>query len=143
MARIVVGVDASDGARRALGWALHEGALRGATVEVVGAWSYLDQAPLTGHDFTPDFGEDDALAALAAIVESVRADDEALGDVDVTLTAANDRPARALLAAADGAELVVVGARGLGAVRGLLLGSVSHQVVEHSPVPVVVVHARD
>ena len=39
MGRIVVGVDASECARRALVWALREGALRGDTVTVVGAWS--------------------------------------------------------------------------------------------------------
>ena len=142
MGRIVVGVDASECARHALAWALHEGALRGDTVEVVGAWSYTDQGALTGHEFTPAFDDAAAQAAVALIVDGVRAGDDELAGVDVAIHAVNDLPARALLHAADGADLVVVGARGIGGVKGLLLGSVSQQVVEHSPVPVVVVHNR-
>jgi nucleotide-binding universal stress UspA family protein len=50
-----------------------------------------------------------------------------------------DGPALALLVAAEGADLLVVGARGLGGFKSLLLGSVSQQVVQHAPCPVVIV----
>jgi nucleotide-binding universal stress UspA family protein len=49
-------------------------------------------------------------------------------------------PRPALLAAAHRAQMLVVGARGLGGIRGMMLGSVSHAVVHHAPCPVAVVH---
>lgn len=139
MGLIVVGVDASEPARHALAWALREGALRGDPVEVVGAWSFLDQAALTGREFDPAFDQAAADAALAGIVEGVQGADAALAGVEVRLNAACELPTHALAEAAKGADLVVVGARGLGGVKELLLGSVSKYVVHHSTVPVVVV----
>ena len=50
-----------------------------------------------------------------------------------------DLPASAVLDAAADADLVVVGSRGRGGLKGMLLGSVSQKVVHHSPCPVVVI----
>ena len=50
-------------------------------------------------------------------------------------------PAQVLLDAAADAALLVVGSRGLGGVRGMLLGSVSQHVVARAACPVVVVRA--
>jgi nucleotide-binding universal stress UspA family protein len=68
-----------------------------------------------------------------AVVESVDA------DVGVHRVLIEGAAAQALLSAAIDAELLVVGSRGLGGFKELLLGSVSHQCANHAPCPVVIV----
>jgi nucleotide-binding universal stress UspA family protein len=62
--------------------------------------------------------------------------------VTATPVLVEGQPADALCAEAEGAELLVVGSRGLGGFHGLLVGSVSQQCVHHAPCPVVVVPHR-
>lgn len=78
----------------------------------------------------------DAASALDQILRSVD-----LTGVDVDPRIVHGLPAPALLDAAADADLLVVGARGMGGFRGLLLGSVSHQCVHHATVPVAIVRA--
>ena len=139
MGRVVVGVDGSSASKAALAWALDEARARGATLEVVTAWSYLDQPPEKegGQSrFRPDFGEDDALRILDGALAEVAGDDPG---VEIIRTVVCELAPRALLDASAGADLVVVGARGLGGVREALLGSVSQEIVHHATCPVVVV----
>jgi nucleotide-binding universal stress UspA family protein len=65
-------------------------------------------------------------------------------DVPLTTILTHDPIRSALLARIDdaGHDLVVMGSRGRGAVKSSLLGSVSHAVLHHSPVPVLIVHAH-
>jgi nucleotide-binding universal stress UspA family protein len=132
--RVVVGVDGSSNSRHALRRAADEAFAHDATLEVVMAWSLLDQ--MTGAPFDPHYGEAEARAELERII------DDELGDrrpPSTVVRVDNDLPARALLAAANGAWLVVVGDRGVGGFKGLLLGSVSNQVAHHAPCPVLIV----
>ena len=84
----------------------------------------------------------DAYADAEAILRRAR---ERVPDelpVTVVLT---EQPIRAALIdqiAKGGHDLVVMGSRGRGAVRAALLGSVSHYVLHHSPVPVLIIHAE-
>ncbi len=132
-APIVVGVDGSEGSRLALEWALGEARVRKQPVKVILAWSYLDQP---GGDFDPSFGEEDAHRVLDEMVDRVTGDDP---DIEIERMAVCELPARALLEACDDAAMVVVGSRGLGGFKSLLLGSVSHQVAQHAPCPIVIV----
>lgn len=142
MTTIVVGVDTSDGARRALDWAVKEGELRGATVEAVHVWQFpvfaatpLGTAPL-------DTGELEA-NARKQFDEVIDAVDAAALVAPIVRTFVAGHPASKLLDAADGADLLVVGTRGHGGFTGLLLGSTSQQVTHHAPCPVVIVPPHD
>ena len=84
---------------------------------------------------------EDAHAEAEAILQSAR--ERVPEDVLVTVVL-SERPIRAALIRqiADGLhDLVVMGSRGRGAISAALLGSVSHYVLHHSPVPVLIVHA--
>jgi len=136
MERIVVGVDESNTAAEALRWAIREREIRGGSLTAVLAWSYLAQHHVTDGDaFRPEYGQPQAEAALDDIVERAAPADAA----SVERQAVCDLPVPALLEASFDADLLVLGARGLGGFKGLLLGSVSQQCVQHSKVPVAIV----
>ena len=136
--RIVVGIDGSETARRALQWAVDSGRVHRASVEAVLAWGYFTSV---GDPFLPAAFElapltDAAHRTIDSFVDS--ADTSGL-PAPVTRTVSSGSAAAAILNAAEGADLVVVGSRGLGGFKGLVLGSVSHQIVHHAKCPVVVV----
>jgi nucleotide-binding universal stress UspA family protein len=142
MNRIVVGVDGSEEARVALRWALHEARLRGAELMVAHVWQPLDLVVPAGTlsdpalNFQSDLDTGASRVLDAAMVE--------LGDdiegIDVRTQLLDDGSvAGRLVDLATGAELLVVGSRGWGSVRGRLLGSVSQQCAHHTRCPLVVV----
>jgi nucleotide-binding universal stress UspA family protein len=135
--RIVVGVDASEDSLRALRWALEEASLRDASLEVVHAYPIPE---LTAMPMIVSLPSDDELqkAAEQVLTDAIAAVGGEVG-VPITKIARAGSPAAVLCDVASDAAMMVVGARGLGGFRGLLLGSVSHQVVAHSPCPVVTV----
>jgi nucleotide-binding universal stress UspA family protein len=139
MAQIIVGMDASEGAAHALRWALDEGAGRGWEVRAVLAWSFLDQHQLQATDtFDPGYNEDVARRLLADAVDRAVGADAAAG---IELEVVCDLPASALVERSADADLLVVGARGLGGFKSLLLGSVSDQCLRHAACPVAVVRS--
>lgn len=138
---IVVGVDGSEGAKAALRWAIEEARLRHATVDAVYAWPFPYGA--AGFGWAPTFDQDfldemrrAAESALSACVSDVTGGRE---DVEVTQRAIEGAPAEVLLERAEGADLLVVGSRGHGGFKELVLGSVGHQCALHAPCPVVIV----
>ena len=140
MQRIVVGIDGSQGARRALEWAVGEATLRDAHLVVIHAW--LEPAAvavgsvITAGGVEPEVFEDTAWRTVTDLLAGVDTNGLPQGLETHVVSGA---PARALLEAAEGADLVVVGSRGLGGFTGLLLGSVSQQVAHHATCPVVII----
>lgn len=140
--RIVVGVDGSHGSRVALEWAIQEARVRASSVHIIVVWQYPQTTSASawglGMDPSLDFQQSVA-AASAEAASQLGLKASAQEDVATTWEAIEGNPARALLAASDDADLLVVGSRGHGAFVRALLGSVSHQVVAHAGCPVVVV----
>lgn len=134
---IVVGVDDSEGSHAALRWAIEEAGIRDATVRAVYAWQYPYVGELAGiaaAAISYEQLEDDAKQVLDRVLADVDA-----GDVPIDRSVGHGGAANVLLDAAKDATLLVVGSRGRGGFAGLLLGSVSQQVVHHATCPVVVV----
>lgn len=140
---IVVGVDGSEASKAALRWAVEEARLRSTPVEAVYAWPFPYGA--LGFGWSPTIDQDaldDARrAAEAALHDLVRAAGAAHG-VEVREYAIEGAAGSVLLEKAEGAEMLVVGSRGLGGFKELLLGSVSHQCAQHATCPVVIVRQQ-
>lgn len=137
--RIVVGVDGSESSRQALQWAIVEGRQHGSSVEAVHAWHdvYVGSGtPYSVELLDPTIYSDAADAVVAAVIDAV---DESGLAAPIRRVVVHDSAAHALLVAGKGADLIVVGSRGRGGFSGLLLGSVSQQVVHHATCPVVVI----
>ncbi|MFI2608317.1 universal stress protein [Kitasatospora sp. NPDC018619] len=142
--RIVVGVDGSAPSERALRWAVRQAELTGAAVVAVIAWEYPTYHGARG--WFPPAATDEAALEGRARQEVDRAVRQAVGErppVEVRAEARYGTPAGALVEAARGADLLVVGSRGLGGFAGMLLGSVAQHCTRHATVPVVVVREEE
>jgi nucleotide-binding universal stress UspA family protein len=145
MSGIIVGIDGSAHSRRALEWAVREAAIRRTPLTVL----TVQQAVAGYWGGAVTYPGDQALAdqALKAAQQETDGVLEQFGGdsrpPSVTVQAVNGIPAEALLNAAADADMIVVGSRGAGGFRKLLMGSVSSQVTHHAHCPVVVIPATD
>jgi nucleotide-binding universal stress UspA family protein len=134
--RIVVGTDGSQAAAVALDWARHEAALWGAKLTVVHAWDY----PYLDVGVPPQM-KTEAERVLSAAEASLKLPGSTPVLVEAKLL--TGAPAAVLIDEAADADLLVVGARGRGALRAIILGSTSSYAIQHAKCPVVVVHATN
>jgi nucleotide-binding universal stress UspA family protein len=138
---ILVGVDRSEHARVALEQAIDLASAEGAALTVVIAYSGIVQwgpAPL------PAEAVDEYLIGVQDDAKAIAADAAATipRDLSAQVLVQDGSPAQTLLDQAEMGkhDLIVVGSRGRGNASSLLLGSVSHAVLHHSRVPVLIVH---
>ena len=133
---IVVAYDGSEQAGRALDFAADAAELAGAALRIVGVWE--DPAVTYGITATSDpspikeAAEKDIADALQRVTDSHP-------KVSTTTEIVHGQAALAITRAAEGAGLLVVGSRGRGGFKSLLLGSVSRQVLSSAPCPVAVI----
>ena len=134
--RIVVGVDGSENASRAVDWAAAEAKARGCRVHLVHSWTYPALSmPLSALEDLPPI--DVEAAAKEVLTERTR--QLVAEGVEVDGEVSNELASQSLIQASSDADLLVVGARGTGGFKGLLLGSVSDQCAHHAHCPVVIV----
>jgi nucleotide-binding universal stress UspA family protein len=138
MGVIVVGVDGSEGAAIALDFAMKEAALRGSKLRMVSAWEIpasVLASVVAGKEFYEEFRENavqvarDAAALVGEREPSVQHEEIVV----------EGQAGKVLLEHSTDAELMVVGRRGHGSFREMLLGSISRQVVVHAKCPLVIV----
>jgi nucleotide-binding universal stress UspA family protein len=136
---IVVGLDGSPTSELAIAAAFDEASFRNAPLVAVHAWSDVTYDDVNGtarFPFAWKSLEDDELRLLAQRLAGWQ---EKYPDVEVRRELVRDRPRHALLGWSEQAQLVVVGSRGRGGFRGMLLGSTSQALVRHARCPVLVV----
>jgi nucleotide-binding universal stress UspA family protein len=139
--KVVVGVDGTPEATRAVAWAAEAAFRWDAVLEVASAWESPDVGP-ESYEFPPVDRHVEELAGRRAREAAEAAAAQArqhLPAADVQVTVVEGGAAQELITLSKTADLLVVGSRGRGGFRGLLLGSVSQQCVTHAHCPVVVV----
>jgi nucleotide-binding universal stress UspA family protein len=137
--RIVVGVDGSPGSLEALDWAATQAKQSNAVLDIVTAWNYPNTY---GSMIAFDINEIEQAAKALAEKAVARATERAPGVV-IRNDIVEEPGAQALVDASRGADLLVVGSRGLGGFTGALIGSVSLHCARHSHCPVVIMRHAD
>jgi len=140
-APVVVGVDGSELSTNAIAYAYEQASSRGVGLTVVHAW-WLEYAE--GASASAIWAVDWQLFAAeeqALVAQSLAGWQEKYPEVEVRRHSVRGLPVEALVRQSENACLVVMGTRGRGGFKGLLLGSVSQGVMHRAQCPVAIVHA--
>ena len=134
---IIAGTDGSEESLRAVEWAAREAVLRGQSLRIV-------SVPMLPPRMSPDPAGRETVAGLLqraakrALASAAQRAAEIEPGLAVDTGLLSGPPAQAVLQAADGASMLVVGSRGAGGFAAMALGSVSRYVATHARCPVVV-----
>jgi len=143
MSGILVGVDGSDHSRRALAWAMREAIQQKVPLTVINVrpGSVRPATHVYWNMPTLPEGGLSAEQARAAVQDFVDQVANEIGETvpEVTINVATGDPAEELVRASRDADLLVVGSRGSGGFRRLMMGSVSSKVTHHAACPITVV----
>jgi nucleotide-binding universal stress UspA family protein len=136
---VVAGVDGSEQGWSALAWAADEASRRGARLRVLHAGDEPSEDPRTASDATPSVAD-----RAQAIVEAARTRVAVRHpSLEVRVDTSPDQAPYALIEASCSADLLVVGAQGVGGpTRSRALGSVSQRCIRYAHCPVVVVRGE-
>lgn len=134
ISKILVGVDGSENALRAVDVAAVIARSLGARVTLLNVIAPSEATLFTGRSTRPLEEETMGDERLRAAVDSMRR-----GGVDHDTAVEFGHPADIIVRMAENYDMVVVGSRGLGSIEGFLLGSVSSKVLHHVRVPALVV----
>ncbi|MET7772766.1 universal stress protein [Nocardia sp. NPDC005366] len=137
---VVVGVDGSPIGEAAIAAAFAEASERNAELVAVHAWSDLDVGQFAGASYLEIPIADLDVAEHTLLAERLAGWQEKYPDVRVTRKVFPTGPRHHLAEASASAQLIVVGSRGRGGFRGLLLGSTSTWIMQHAQCPVMIVH---
>jgi len=140
VSRIVVGFDGSPAAEAALAVAVEEAQLHKLPLHLVCAWE-VPPLEYAGVAFAPAPDYAEAAKRHADTVLASAQEKLAPSGVEFQTAAIAGHPATVLLEEAKGAKLLVVGTRGHGALKGLMMGSVSQALAHHCPAPLLIVPA--
>jgi nucleotide-binding universal stress UspA family protein len=139
--RVVVGVDGSETSTRAVDFAYDFASRHNAELVAVHAWSDLPMDALaTVREWDVNWDEVSKQAHVV-LAEALAGHSVRYPDVRVRKVVTMSKPVEGLLEQAENADLVVVGSHGRGAVRRMLLGSVSHAVLHYAKCPVAVLRS--
>lgn len=135
---VVVGVDGSAASRGAVAYAAHNAAARGLPLTVVSTYSI--PAALFAEGMVPPQSVYDELEkeARPVVDEAVATAERVAPGVRATGHVVEGNPAQVLIELSRDAKIIVLGSRGLGGIKGMVLGSVSAAVASHAHCPVVV-----
>lgn len=137
---VVVGIDEENTASEALSFAVAEAKALGEPLSVVYAWA-LPIAPSVEYAWSPEIVNQIRGDAENYVSTTLRAISEANPGLELSGFAVQGSPVAALVKRAESASVLVVGNRGRKGLSRLLLGSVSHGVLNNIPAPVVVVRS--
>jgi nucleotide-binding universal stress UspA family protein len=136
---VLVGVDGSASSHKALAWAADEAADHEADLVVLNVWEHTLLPPAGSVSVSEKYVPDPSQRTAEDLLEEIKA---VLGDdppVLVQPRVKQGSPAKVLIEESSDADLLVVGTRGHGGFRGLVLGSVSQHVAAYAKCPVTVV----